>query len=86
MRRTGLAPTARAASSRTRRSLLLVGMFGFFVLALAIPDAFHGTGVVFGLGYALVTVIHGALFASSGGQSAIIAIKRIAPFNAIAAH
>ncbi|MEU8900115.1 low temperature requirement protein A [Nocardia sp. NPDC048505] len=74
-----------APNTSGRRTLLLVGMFGFFVLALAIPDAFHGTGVVFGLGYVLVTAVHTALFATAGGASALVAIKKIAPFNAIAA-
>ncbi|MEV6280781.1 low temperature requirement protein A [Nocardia sp. NPDC051832] len=74
-----------APTTSGRRTLLTIGMFGFFVLALAVPDAFHGTGVAFGLGYVLVTTIHTALFATSGGASATIAIKRIAPFNAVAA-
>ncbi|WP_328411876.1 low temperature requirement protein A [Nocardia sp. NBC_00403] len=74
-----------APSSSSRRTWLLLGMFGFFVLALAIPDAFHGTGIAFGLGYVLVNTVHTAMFYSSGGASATIAIKRIAPLNALAA-
>lgn len=74
-----------APNSSTRRTWLLVGMFAFFVLAMAIQDAFHGTGIAFGVGYVLVTAVHTALFASAGGVSATIAIKRIAPLNALAA-
>ncbi|MEV0252511.1 low temperature requirement protein A [Nocardia sp. NPDC050712] len=74
-----------APTSSGRRGLLTLGMFGFFVLALAIPDAFHGSGVAFGLGFVLVTCVHTALFASSGGSSAITAIKHIAPFNVLSA-
>ncbi|MEU1999064.1 low temperature requirement protein A [Nocardia gamkensis] len=74
-----------APNSSSRRTWLLVGMFAFFVLALAIPDAFHGTGIAFGFGYVLVTAVHTALFASAGGESAAIAIRRIAPLNALAA-
>ncbi|RJO69318.1 low temperature requirement protein A [Nocardia panacis] len=74
-----------APNSSARRTWLLIGMFGFFVLALAIPDAFHGTGIAFGLAYLLVNVIHSALFASAGGQSATRAIRRIAPLNGVAA-
>ncbi|WP_330254049.1 low temperature requirement protein A [Nocardia sp. NBC_00565] len=74
-----------APNSSQRRTLLLIGMFGFFVLALAIPDAFHGTGLAFGLGYVLVNIVHTALFWVSGGASATQAIKRIAPLNALAA-
>ncbi|MEU2043517.1 low temperature requirement protein A [Nocardia niwae] len=74
-----------APNSSTRRTWLLVGMFAFFVLALAIPDAFHGTGIAFGLGYVLVNAVHTALFASAGGASATTAIRRIGPLNAVAA-
>ncbi|MFI9408073.1 low temperature requirement protein A [Nocardia sp. NPDC052316] len=74
-----------APNSSARRTWLLIGMFSFFVLALAIPDAFHGTGLAFGFGYVLVTAVHTALFASSGGASAARAIKHIGPFNLLAA-
>jgi low temperature requirement protein LtrA len=37
---------------------LLVGMAGFFVCALAVPRAFGGDGVVFGVAYLVVTLVH----------------------------
>lgn len=74
-----------APNSSLRRTFLLIGMFGFFVLALAIPDAFHGTGPAFGLGYVLVTVVHTAMFAANGGSSTVLAIKRVGPLNLLAA-
>lgn len=74
-----------APDSSARRTWLLVGMFGFFVLALAIPDAFTGSGLAFGLAYVLVNIVHTALFASSGGASASLAIRRIGPLNALSA-
>jgi low temperature requirement protein LtrA len=74
-----------APNSSSRRTWLLVGMFAFFVLALAIPDAFHGTGIAFGFGYVLVIAVHTALFASAGGASATIAIRRYGPLNVLAA-
>lgn len=74
-----------APSSSARRTWLLIGMFGFFVVSLAIPDAFHGTGVAFGVGYFVITAVHTALFYSNGGESAVLAIKRIAPLNTLAA-
>ncbi|MFC8385596.1 low temperature requirement protein A [Nocardia sp. NPDC057272] len=74
-----------APSSSSRRTWLLVGMSAFFMLALAVPDAFHGTGVAFGIGYLLVTAIHTAMFASAGGASAVLAIRRIGPLNAVSA-
>ncbi|MFF0544984.1 low temperature requirement protein A [Nocardia thailandica] len=74
-----------APNSSARRTWLLIGMFAFFVLAMAIPDAFHGTGIAFGLGYVLVTAVHTALFATSGGGSVRTAIRHIGPFNGLAA-
>jgi low temperature requirement protein LtrA len=60
---------AVAPSSTTRRTLLLTGMAGFLVMALAIPGAFHATGWQFGLGYFVVNLVHSVLFvrAAAGG-------------------
>lgn len=73
-----------APNSSNRRTWLLVGMFGFFVLALAIPGAFGGSGLAFGLAYLLIVAVHAAMFATSGSAGAS-AILRIAPFNAVSA-
>jgi low temperature requirement protein LtrA len=66
-----------------RRILLIAGMAGFMVCALAIPNAFQagGTGVIFGLGYLAVVVIHGGLYANSFGPDTL----RFVPFNVAAA-
>ena len=42
----------------TERLLLLVGMAGFLVVGLAIPHGFGGDGVMLGLGYLLVVLVH----------------------------
>ncbi len=54
--------------STARRLLLIGGMVAFFVCALAIPHAFTETGLAFGLGYLLVIVVHGGLYAQSHGR------------------
>jgi low temperature requirement protein LtrA len=41
-----------------RTVLLLVGMAGFFVCALAVPRAFGEDGIAFGFGYLIVTLVH----------------------------
>ena len=41
-----------------RRLLLVLGMGGFFVCAIAIPRAFEGNGIVFGLGYLWAVLVH----------------------------
>lgn len=68
-----------------RRTVLVVGMFGFFILALSVPDAVHGHGIVFGWAFLGVTLIHALLFRVSGGERASSAIMRVAPTNVVAA-
>ncbi len=64
-----------------RRLTLLGGMAGFLVVALAIPDAFTGSGAAFGLAYLAVVLVHLAMFARSERMSAVQAIIGLAPFN-----
>lgn len=63
------------------RFLVLTAMAGFLVMALAVPQAFGGDGLAFGLAYLLVNVIHAALFTRAPHESSARAIWRIAPFN-----
>ncbi len=67
------------------RLLILLGMAGFLIVALAIPHAFGGSGVVFGLGYLVVTVVHTGMFLRTSEESALRALGRLGPFNAITA-
>ena len=66
------------------RLLLLGGMGGFLVIALAIPSAYEATGLTFGLGYAVVVVLHAGMYAGTS-VSEVAAILRIVPFNLTAA-
>ena len=72
----------RAPSTRL---LMLVGMSGFLLVALAIPDAFDTSGVAFGVGYLIVTFVHTGLFLRSSEESAVRAMFRLGPFNTITA-
>jgi len=67
------------------RLLLLGGMGGFLVIALAVPDAFDGEGLAFGLGYLAVVLLHLGMFVRGTSGSEVRAIVRIAPFNLVAA-
>jgi low temperature requirement protein LtrA len=67
------------------RLLMLVGMAGFLIVALAIPDAFGDSGVAFGIGYLVVTFVHTGLFLRSSEESAVRAMFRLGPFNTITA-
>jgi low temperature requirement protein LtrA len=58
---TNLVPPDRTA----RRLAMVAGMISYLVLALAIPRAFEGRGLAFGLAYLLVVLVHGGLFTVS---------------------
>ncbi len=67
------------------RLLLLGGMGGFLVIALAIPTAYGRNGLVFALGYLVVVVLHAGMYAKGTSVSEVAAILRIVPFNVAAA-
>ena len=62
------------------RLLILLGMAGFLVMALATPHVAQGDGVAFGLAYLVVVLVHAGLFMHAPNSSAR-AITRVAPFN-----
>jgi low temperature requirement protein LtrA len=72
---------AVAADRTARRLLLLGGMAGFLVLALAIPRAFSEGDVAFGVAYLVVAGIHSGLFTRTGVTHTVRAVIRLAPFN-----
>jgi low temperature requirement protein LtrA len=59
---------------------LLTGMAGFRVVGIAIPGAFGSYGVVLGLGYLVVVVVHAFLYYRVNKN-----IIRVAPFNTASA-
>jgi low temperature requirement protein LtrA len=75
---------AVAPNTTTRRTLLLTGMAGFLVMALAIPEAFGEYGWLFGVSYLVVNLVHSALF-STAGPAARTALRTLAPLNVTAA-
>ncbi|USX48647.1 low temperature requirement protein A [Lentzea sp. HUAS12] len=64
-----------------RRVLLMCGMGGFLIIALAIPSGFAAAGPAFGIGYLIVNLVHSGLFISAGGPGSAAAMARLAPFN-----
>jgi low temperature requirement protein LtrA len=54
-----------------RRFPLMLGMCGFMTCALAIPDVFGTDGVAFGLGFLLVNVVHGGMYAIVHGRAVL---------------
>jgi low temperature requirement protein LtrA len=76
---------AVATDTLPRRFLLTAAMAAYFVLALAIPDAFASSGLAFGLAYLVITVIHFTLFTRATEMGTVRAIVALAPSNLIGA-
>ena len=68
---------AVASDTTNRRILLLGGMGGYFLLALAVPDAFSSSGLAFGLAYLVIVGIHTTLFTRAASEGVVNAILRI---------
>jgi low temperature requirement protein LtrA len=79
----GYAWLTNAVSTRgaASRAALLGGMAGYLLLALAIPSAFDGSGLSFGLAYAVVVVVHATLYIRLASDRSSAAIRGIVPFN-----
>src|SRR3954466_2360395 len=75
---------AVAPTSTIRRTLLLAGMAGFLVMALAIPGAFGEYGWLFGVSYLVVNLVHSALFRQAG-PAVWPAMRVLTPMNILAA-
>ncbi|NNC12188.1 low temperature requirement protein A [Planctomonas sp. JC2975] len=67
------------------RLLLIAAMAAFLVMSLTIGDAWGELGLVFGVCYAVVVVIHAGLFIGRGGASGMRAMLRVGPLNLLAA-
>jgi low temperature requirement protein LtrA len=83
----GYAWLTNAVATRgvARRVVLLGGMAGYLVLALAIPGAFDGSGLSFGLAYAIVVTVHSTLYVRLASNRSAAAIRGLVPFNLAAA-
>jgi low temperature requirement protein LtrA len=74
--------TNSIATDRPRVWLLLIGgMGGFLVIALAVPNAYNGDGLAFGLGFLAVTLLHAGMYMRGASVSEVAAILRIVPYN-----
>ncbi|WP_027346016.1 low temperature requirement protein A [Hamadaea tsunoensis] len=70
-----------APSDPVRRALLLAGMAGFLLIALAGPDAYAASGWAIGVGYFVVNAIHSGLLL----RFAPDAMRQLAPLNLLSA-
>jgi low temperature requirement protein LtrA len=64
-----------------RKLFLIAGMAAFLICALAIPNAFQNTGIAFGIGYLIVMIVHGFMYARAAGWK----VARFVPLNTLSA-
>ena len=66
---------------------MLIAMAAVFVAALSVPDAFGRHGVVFGVAFLIVNVMHLTLYAigARGDRELFAAVLRVAPTSIIGA-
>ncbi len=73
-------------TDRFRRVVILVSMFGIFLMGYAIPTAFSGDGTWFAAGYVFTRVLAGIVgwFGSAHDATEHEAMRRFLPFSSIA--
>jgi low temperature requirement protein LtrA len=77
-----LTNTVRAEDATPARLVVLSAMAAMLVASLAVPDAFGDAGVVFGIAYFVIRLLHLALYALVAGEEgpeARRAVLRFAP-------
>jgi low temperature requirement protein LtrA len=60
---------------------LIAAMVAFLLLAVSIPHAFGASGLLFGVAYLVIVIIHATLFMITGSSGARRGILRLVPFN-----
>jgi low temperature requirement protein LtrA len=68
-----------------RRALLLLGMTGNFVMALAVPHAFTTDRVAFATGYGIVVAVHAGMYLSQSSRVTPGMVLQLVVWNGIAA-
>ena len=64
-----------------RQLVLIAGMSSFLICALAIPNAFQDAGILFGIGYLFVILVHGFMYMHAVGFQ----VARFVPMNILSA-
>jgi low temperature requirement protein LtrA len=78
--------TNAIATDRLRyRLLLLGGMGGFLVIALAIPKAYESEGLALGLAYLAVVLLHSGMYVRGASMAEAKAMLRVSAYNLVVA-
>lgn len=71
--------TASAEENIPERLVLLLAMAAMAIVALAVPDAFGDTALIFGVAYFIVRALHVYLYTLTAPPETRIAVSRVAP-------
>ena len=78
--------TNAISTDRVRHRLLLLGgMGGFLVIALAIPSAYEGDGLAFGVAYLAVVGLHSGMYMGGASVAEAQAMLRLGAYNLVTA-
>jgi low temperature requirement protein LtrA len=69
------------ARGTRRQVLLLGGMAGYMVVAVAVPDAYGDTAELFALALLGITALHAFLYVRAAGGTSSAAMRQFAPVN-----
>jgi low temperature requirement protein LtrA len=72
---------AMGTQGTVQRLIVLAGMAALFVCSQAVPEAFGEDGIVIGVAFLILTLLHVAGFAWLGGPAASAVLPRFAPIN-----
>lgn len=71
--------TASTEQNVSERVILLAAMAAMVIVALAVPSAFSGTALVFGIAYFVVRLLHVVLYLMTAPSETRTAVSRVAP-------
>ncbi|WP_214745823.1 low temperature requirement protein A [Exiguobacterium sp. s189] len=70
-------------TERNHRIFLALGMVGFMLISVAIPEAYGKNGFIFGLGFLSIVATHSLLFLLHSNDETKKAMSAIVPYNLI---
>ncbi|GEM44993.1 low temperature requirement protein A [Deinococcus cellulosilyticus] len=74
-----------STSHPAHRLWILLGMAGFLMIGVSVPHVFTEGGMLFGVGFMLVVLVHTVLFTRADSKAPIMASLRMAPYHLLAA-
>lgn len=74
-----------STTRQVHRLWILLGMAGFLMIGISVPQVFGTGGLLFGVGFLLVVLVHTYLFTRAESKAPVLASLKMAPYHLIAA-